>query len=184
MSAARKIREVSETAALYATGGLSPDEVKRFDQRLQSGCPFCNAELEDCQRAVEGLLLSCASVTPSTALEARLMERIGREPRDMEGPKSGPEITRSDQGSWAEALPGVHVKMLKGQQTLMVRMEKGASYPSHAHAYDEQCIVMEGSIEDTEGNIARAGDFVFMAKGSTHPELFSKTGALFLVAYT
>jgi quercetin dioxygenase-like cupin family protein len=184
MNTANKIQEVSETAAMYAVGNLSEQDARRFEQRIQSGCSLCIAELDGCQMAVEDLLLSSPAVAPPAGLEARLFEKISQ-PRDPAPTlKSETKITRADEGTWRDQSPGVQVKFLKGKKTLLVKMEAGATFPTHAHHFDEQCIVMEGSIQDSEGNIARAGDFVFMVKGSTHPNIFTETGALFLVAYT
>ena len=182
MTTASKAHEVSETAALYACGNLPEGEARRFEQRLKSGCPYCLSEFAGCQSAVEDLVLASPAVAPGPGLEAKLMERIGRAAQPTF--KSETRITRSGEGTWFDPSPGIRCKLLHGKKTMLVKMEPGAHYPTHSHHFDEQCIVLEGTIEDTEGNIARAGDFVFMPKGSTHPPIFSESGALFLVAYT
>lgn len=186
MSTTRNTELVSETAALYATGNLPEDEARRFEQRLQSGCALCLAELRGCQLALEETVLATNAVAPSATLEARLMERIGRTPQHRaEAVSNEPKIVREEEGAWVDApQPGVKLKFLHRKRTMLVRMDAGSTLPSHVHALDEQCLVLEGSVQDSEGRVARAGDYIFMAKGSTHPSLFTETGTLFLIAYT
>jgi quercetin dioxygenase-like cupin family protein len=80
--------------------------------------------------------------------------------------------------------PGIEVRPLLGERTLLVRMQAGAVYPPHEHRYAEQCYVLEGSITDNNGVTVFAGDFVCMPAGSTHGEIRSETGCMFLLAYT
>jgi anti-sigma factor RsiW len=169
-----------EAAALYALGNLPPADAKRFEQRLDSGCPVCLAELEICQRMAEATVMAARPVQPDPGLEARLFARIGA----PVSPAAGPTIVRAGDGNWKQVAPGVQMRFLHQDRTMLVRMDAGASLPSHPHAFDEQCLVLEGSIEDTAGNKASAGDFVMMPKGSTHPPISTESGALFLVAYT
>jgi quercetin dioxygenase-like cupin family protein len=185
MSAIRKTDEVAETAALYAVGKLGEEEARRFEQRIQSGCPYCMAELEGCQRAIEELVLAAPPAPPAPGLEAKLLERIGLISRSPQPAAHEPKIVRQDEGDWVDGPhPGVKLRFLHRKRTMLVKMEPGSTYPTHAHALDEQCLVLEGSIRDGEGRTAAAGDYIFMPKGSTHPPLSTETGALFLIAYT
>ena len=185
MSAIRKADEVAEIAALYAVGKLPEDEARRFEQRIQSGCPYCVAELQGCQRAVEEMVLGAGPVAPSPALEAKLLDRIGQVPQGIDAISHEPKIVRQDDGDWVDAPhAGVKLRFLHRKRTMLVKMEAGSTYPTHVHALDEQCLVLEGSIRDAEGRMVGAGDYIFMAKGSTHPPLFTEKGALFLIAYT
>lgn len=180
MKSTYALDETCEAAALYALGSLPPKEAARFEQRLGSGCPMCLSELEICQQTAENVLLAAAPVAPSPDLETRLFARIGATAPAAASPK----IVRTGEGKWRQLAPGVTMRLLHQDRTMLVRMEPGASLPSHPHEFEEQCLVLEGRIEDADGNSASAGDFVVMAKGSTHPPLFSRDGALFLVAYT
>ena len=109
------------------------------------------------------------------------MERIGVAP----APASAPlKIVRTNEGKWRQVEPGVTMRLLHEDRTMLVRMEPGARLPSHPHQFEGQCLVLEGTIEDAEGAKASAGDFIVMAKGSAHAPIFSEAGALFLVAYT
>jgi anti-sigma factor ChrR (cupin superfamily) len=184
MRSTNALDETCEAAALYAVGELSEAEARRFEQRLDSGCPMCLAELALSQETAEKLLLAAEPVEPDPGLEARLFARIGAAPVDAAPVCAAPKIVRSDQGQWRTVAPGVCTRLLHEERTMLVRMEPGSRLPAHPHAFEEQCLVLEGAIEDGDGNKASAGDFVVMAKGSTHPPIFSEAGALFLVAYT
>jgi uncharacterized RmlC-like cupin family protein len=43
---------------------------------------------------------------------------------------------------------------------------------------------LEGSVTDSEGLTAYAGDFVCMPAGITHQPIHTDTGCLFLITYT
>jgi quercetin dioxygenase-like cupin family protein len=184
MKSSRPFDETCEAAALYALGKLPSAEAGRFEQRLKSGCPFCLAEMEGNQLVLDQLALAVKPVQPPASLEARLLERIGKiAPRPAKR-VDAPKIVRADEGRWKQIAPGVTIRLLHEDKTMLVRMDPGSSLPSHPHAHDEQCLVLEGTIDDAEGNTARAGDFVMMTKGSTHSSIATKSGALFLIAYT
>jgi quercetin dioxygenase-like cupin family protein len=179
MKSTHALDETCEAAALYALGDLSAGDAAHFEQRLESGCPLCLAELEFCQETVESVLLAAPPVKPSPDLESRLLARIGASPQT-----SAPKIVRPGDGKWRQVAPGVTTRMLHEDRTMLVRMYPGASLPAHPHNAEEQCLVLEGTIEDADGNSASAGDFIVMEKGSRHPSIRSRNGALFLVAYT
>jgi hypothetical protein len=77
--------EVQEQAALFALGASPLKEAKSFQQRLDSECPVCMAELRECQSTVDKLALAAPQVPPPAGLRARLFERIGRQPPMSEG---------------------------------------------------------------------------------------------------
>lgn len=63
-------------------------------------------------------------------------------------------------------------------------MQPGAVFPEHEHRQVEQCYVLEGSITDSDGVTAHAGDFVSMPANITHRPIHTDTGCVFLIAYT
>ena len=80
------------------------------------------------------------------------------------------EIVPADEGGFVQTpMPGIQIRYLKGKNTFLVKMAPKSSLPSHEHKYNEQCLVLEGSIQDEDGQIVGAGDYVFMPKGSTRP---------------
>lgn len=52
------------------------------------------------------------------------------------------------------------------------RMAPGTASQPHEHTSHEQFLVIEGELEDHDGHVYRAGDFVLLKKGTQH---FSRT---------
>jgi ChrR Cupin-like domain len=177
------VEECRTAAALYSLGALPPEEGARFEQRLKSGCPLCTSEYAGYASVTMEIALNVPIQEPSPSVRRRLMERIA----NIKAPSPGEEMTlvRGGDTPWtALPYPGIEVRPLLGQKTLLVRMQPGAVYPSHEHRAAEQCYVLEGSVTDNSGITAFAGDFVCMAAGSTHQEIRTETGCVFLLAYT
>ena len=64
-----------------------------------------------------------------------------------------------------------------------MKMAPKSNIPAHEHKYNEQCLMLEGSVSG-DGQTAYAGDFVFMPAGSSHKPLYSEEGCLFLITYS
>jgi anti-sigma factor ChrR (cupin superfamily) len=69
----------------------------------------------------------------------------------------------------------------KGEMTVLLKWEPGASLPFHKHPEIEQSYVLEGSFYDHDG-ICRAGQFVWRTPGSMH-ETHSDEGCVLLAIY-
>jgi anti-sigma factor ChrR (cupin superfamily) len=111
-----------------------------------------------------------------------LLERIAASPHCA---KEEMKLVRSGDSPWvALGAPGVEVRWLLGRKTLLVRMQAGAVFPEHEHTRVEQCYVLEGSVTDSDGVTAHAGDFICMPAGITHRPIHTTTGCVFLIAYT
>lgn len=181
-----ELEDCRTAAALYCLDALPIDERGRFEQRLKSGCRFCLAEAAGYAHVIEELAASVSSERPDAALREKLLARIGaaahHEPERL--PPHMKLVRAADQQWQALPFSGVEVRPLLGRKTLLVRMQPGSVYPSHEHTQAEQCYVLEGSIKDDSGITAQAGDFVCMAAGSTHGEIRTETGCVFLIAYT
>jgi anti-sigma factor ChrR (cupin superfamily) len=79
--------------------------------------------------------------------------------------------------------PGVEWKVLlrdenSGLLTALFKWAPGSELPLHEHVEIEQTYVLEGSIEDEEGEVT-AGNFVWRPAGSRHVAK-SRNGALLL----
>jgi anti-sigma factor ChrR (cupin superfamily) len=118
---------------------------------------------------------------PATAARGRLLARVA----DYARLRPAADVRR-DEGNWVESgVAGVTIRNLfhDGESrlsTYMVRMEPGARFPAHRHGADEQCLVLSGDIG--WGDVVyRAGDFVAMGKGSSHPEIFTREGNTLLI---
>ncbi|MFL6446263.1 MAG: cupin domain-containing protein [Bryobacteraceae bacterium] len=178
------IEECRTTAALFSLGALPEREKKEFEQRLSGGCPFCTAQFQEYASVTDEIALSAPPAEPDPRIRERLLDCI-KPPAPIEQSHEGMKLVRSGDTPWRSLpSPGVEVRPLLGTKTLLVRMQPGAVYPSHEHRLVEQCFVLEGSIVDSSGTTAFAGDFVCMPSGSTHQEIHSDTGCTFLIAYT
>jgi anti-sigma factor ChrR (cupin superfamily) len=83
-------------------------------------------------------------------------------------------------------FPKIAMKVLyrdeaKGEMTVLLKWEPGASLPFHRHPEIEQSYVIEGSFYDHDG-ICRAGEFVWRTAGSLH-ETHSDEGCVILAIY-
>ena len=82
---------------------------------------------------------------------------------------------------WHPNFPGVEVMPLWGNAavtSMLVRFAAGASVPDHAHAVDEDCLMLEG--EMFLGDILlRPGDYQLAPAGGTHFGEMSDVGGTF-----
>ena len=81
---------------------------------------------------------------------------------------------------------GIAMKVLyrdeaKGEMTVLLKWQPGASLPFHRHPELEQSYVLEGSFYDHDG-VCRAGEFVWRRPGSLH-ETHSDEGCVLLAVY-
>jgi len=174
-------RECSTAAALYALGALPAESKVQFEQRLASGCPLCMAWYGEYAEVADQLAATAPMIAPDTSVRARLLQRIAPD----SSAKSEMKLVRAGDSPWiAFGAPGIEVRPLLGKKTLLVRMQPGAVLPEHEHRQVEQCYVLEGSVTDSEGVTAYAGDFVCMPANVTHRPIHTDTGCLFLIAYT
>jgi quercetin dioxygenase-like cupin family protein len=105
----------------------------------------------------------------------RLLARAGQEM----------EVVRGETSDWRRFLPGIEVKLLHvdavhGMQTALWRMAPGSRIPAHPHSQDEECFLLEGSLEH-RGQRYRAGDYMLAPAGSRHSAISSPEGALMLI---
>ena len=102
---------------------------------------------------------------------------------DMLGPLASRYV---DVGSlpWKPTpCPGIEMKVLLGDKetgllTALFRWQPGAELSLHEHVEVEQTFVLEGSLEDDEGEVT-AGNYVWRPKGNRHSAR-SPNGALVL----
>ena len=107
-------------------------------------------------------------------LKARILERA-----------AGIHVVRADEGLWIDLLPGIRIKRLRAEpgnrrETTLWRLAAGSEIPAHDHDDDEECLVLEGSLEQ-DGICYRAGDYLHAPKGSLHGPLRVPAGALLLI---
>lgn len=128
------------------------------------------------EAVTEALLEALAPVSPPAGLRARLLARVAQS-------HTVPDFrTLRDSDGWRVLAPGLDYKLLAynehtDNKSFLLRAAPGSEFPGHAHAGDEECIVLEG--EFTMGDLTlHAGDFHFAPRGSHHPNAYTRNGAL------
>ena len=115
---------------------------------------------------------------PSAELKSRIMKAVAKDEARRQA-----VTVRGEEGLWAALLEGVEIKVLRDDGrtcTWLARMQKGATLPAHEHPGDEECFVIEGSI-DIGGERFHAGDYQVARAGTRHGVLASPTGCVLLL---
>jgi quercetin dioxygenase-like cupin family protein len=94
----------------------------------------------------------------------------------------GTATQRADNAEWRQHSEGIVYRVLKvdearQRQTLLVKMQPGAIYKSHAHDIEEECLVIEGDLRYGDF-VLRAGDYHLAAAGTHHPVGTTTAGCL------
>ncbi len=78
-------------------------------------------------------------------------------------------------GSWVEpGIPGVRLLHFEGGASAagadcgLVEVQPGVTFPAHRHHGDEWCLYLQGSGQDSSGQVYQPGDFVHHGEGSHH----------------
>ena len=75
---------------------------------------------------------------------------------------------------YGEVIPGLSWLPLgrdgaaDGAECFLLRFEPGSASRPHVHSEVEEFLVLEGELEDCDGHVLKAGDFVSYAAGSHH----------------
>jgi len=183
MQFAEQCEDCAEDAALYALGALPAEKTGAVELRLQSGCPFCAAQVKHFAAVAEHLTLSVKRVEPRPEVRQRLLLRLGEQEKTPDLSEHR-KVVRGHDSPWLQMpIPGVEVRRLLGEKTFLVRLQPGAVFPKHEHPQAEQCYVLTGSITDSDGLTLHAGDFVVMSRGVTHEPIRSESGCTLFIAY-
>jgi anti-sigma factor ChrR (cupin superfamily) len=105
---------------------------------------------------------------------------------DMLGPLASRYVTVGSLPWKPTPCPGIDMKVLledkdTGLLTALFRWQPGAELSLHEHVEVEQTFVLEGSLEDDEGEVT-AGNYVWRPKGNRHIAK-SPNGALVLSVF-
>jgi anti-sigma factor ChrR (cupin superfamily) len=125
-----------------------------------------------------------AAGLPAPALDAGVRERLRARVMDAAQTPST-AVLRADEGEWRQAFVGIRIKTLRldpvaGTETSLWRLEPGARVPRHVHRLEEECLVLEGSVEHG-GDAYHVGDYVLAAPHARHAPFTTRTGALLLI---
>jgi quercetin dioxygenase-like cupin family protein len=125
-----------------------------------------------------------AAGLPAPALDAGTRERLrARVLAAAQTPATA--VLRADEGEWRQAFVGIRIKTLRrdpvaGTETSLWRLAPGARVPRHVHRLEEECLVLEGSVE-YDGEVYQTGDYVLAAPHARHAPFTTRTGALLLI---
>ncbi len=171
-----------DRAESYALGLLDSRQSRAFREHLAEGCSICASALRKASKTVSALALSVPEAAPPPRLRDRILQAVG--PQSDSGP-AGILVVRAAPAGWQSAgLEGVSFKELYSDPahdtvTKLVRLQPGATYPSHRHSGPEQCFVLEGDlIQDV---VLHPGDFTCAERETVHPVSRTKNGCLLLI---
>lgn len=135
-----------------------------------------------------------APVEPAPERRAALRSRILAHARAPASPTSlAPVRTfdnvliRARDGGWIDLAPGIHAKLLftDGRaETYLARLDPGVVVPPHQHPGIEECLVLEGRLEFSDGGYLNAGDYQAYFERTSHGEARSPGGALLFLRYS
>lgn len=132
---------------------------------------------EDLAQVADLLAYAAPSVQPRAELKERLLAQVDAAVSHNE------KVIAAKDRSWREIFPGIAITTLARDKTFrseILRIDAGATLPSHPHPGAEQAIVLEGSCYSGETLLSK-GDFLLSPAGSTHPPVRAVEDCLLLV---
>lgn len=141
----------------------------------------------DADLAAEALLFGLTEIAPSASSRNRLLEATstGRLHRFAQALSSLLDVTvdraralldrAMDPSGWESGLlPGLSTLWVEGGATVagcirgFIRLEAGHTFPVHHHLGDEQVLVLEGVMVDSDGTAYHPGEYLPKTTGSEH----------------
>ncbi len=119
---------------------------------------------------------SPAVPTPSRArvIKRRLLHRVA-------AAETSHLSIAPEPGRWQPWLPGVSIKVLHerdGVLSYLLRLQPGSTLPPHRHPLDEECLVLEGTLQVGGDLPLGVGSYHLAHQGSLHTCISSPGGAL------
>jgi quercetin dioxygenase-like cupin family protein len=126
-----------------------------------------------------------APVSVDDSVKITMMRKIQR--RINDACPAGGKTVRDSVMDWFKLNEHISIKVLhrdrqRNIQTALWRLQPGAVITGHQHDNDEECLVVEGSIQLGD-YILYAGDYHRMESGSYHGDIHSKDGALLFLRH-
>jgi quercetin dioxygenase-like cupin family protein len=82
--------------------------------------------------------------------------------------------------TWQPFLPGVRIKVLNeadGIMSYLLQLAPGAQFASHRHPINEECVVLEGTLQIGTDLLVPAGGFHMALRDTVHATVSTVTGA-------
>ena len=86
----------------------------------------------------------------------------------------------ADEGLWQPFGDGVQIKVLRendGVMSYLLRLAPGARLPAHRHPMDEECIVLDGTLQVGTRIEVGPGGYHLAHQGALHAPVSTRTGA-------
>lgn len=107
-------------------------------------------------------------------VKRRVLQRIAEEQRPQH------LTVHAHEGAWQPFGPGVQLKLLHATGDVwsyLLKLEAGAQLPTHRHPVDEECVVLEGTVQVGELRVG-AGSFHLGRKDVLHAPITAVEPAL------
>jgi quercetin dioxygenase-like cupin family protein len=113
-------------------------------------------------------------------VDAQLSQRVKRRVLDHIAQAEAAQVAvPPEAGTWRPFVAGVKIKVLHdsgGIMSYLLRMEPGSTLPNHRHPHDEECVVVEGSVQMGDVTMGPGG-YLMERKDTLHPPLCTVDGA-------
>ncbi|NNC88070.1 MAG: hypothetical protein HKN82_06360 [Akkermansiaceae bacterium] len=173
---------LAELAHLYATEGLSGEDLRAFETWRAGATANEKAEFAAMVDSIALVTLGrVPDVTPGEGVKAGIMNAVGEGSSGPAAAAGDFDYLRRDEGEWVPLpAPGTRVKALSdraedGVTVFLLEMDAQASLPGHRHHGVEMAFILEGDLH-VEGRVLRAGDFMRAGEGSDHQKTYSEAG--------
>ena len=136
-------------------------------------------EASPADRAMASLDMAMPAMTPPASLWARIEQKLAAAELIS---VAGLAMQGFEQGSWHRLAPGIRMKRLWNEHTMVLDCEPGAVVPAHRHYAFEHTLILSGDVISDEGDYA-AGDYVGMPAGTDHSAWSTRGGCRVLIQY-
>lgn len=107
------------------------------------------------------------------AIKRRLLERVA------DADESHLSVA-ADEGDWQPFMVGISCKVLHqrdGVLSYLLRLEPGACLPPHRHPLDEECVVLDGTLQIGTRIEIGPGGYHLAHRGALHATVSTRSGA-------
>jgi anti-sigma factor ChrR (cupin superfamily) len=139
---------------------------------LPPECDLLDADIVE--HLHDALLPEPMDAALAARVKRRVLERIAEEQRPQH------LTVQAGEGTWQPFGPGVQLKLLHANGDIwsyLLKLERGAQLPTHRHPIDEECVVLEGTVQVGELRVG-AGGFHLGRKDVLHAPITAVDGAL------
>lgn len=132
---------------------------------------------EDLAHALDMRVFASLESEPAliASVRAKVLQAIAQDARP------GHATVRTGESGWQSLGNGVERKVLHrtaDAMSCLLRLAPGAVVAGHTHSFDEECLVLEGTLRIGSELVLEAGDFHLGRKGLAHEQASTETGSV------